>query len=294
MTNKQNQRRKRMIYEIGAIIIILLFIVGFSFRGTEDDVMVAVKKQGPPNEIPMMENAPQLKQTMKGSIYATSIIQKEKELIQQEENQKIVYLTFDDGPSSDANELLDVLDHYGAKATFFMLAPHIKAYPEVVKRMVKTGYAVGLHGVTHDARQFYHSKKSPLHEMQEDQKVLEKITGVRSTLIRTPYGSVPYMLDSYRKEIESYGFQLWDWDIDSDDWKSNSKAYVSRVINGIKFMDSIGKHPVILLHDRGPTIKYLPILLNWLNKNHFVTKNLEESMDAYSFKCNDRCHPYGS
>lgn len=55
---------------------------------------------------------------MKGSTYADSIIQKEKELIQQEENQKIVYLTFDDGPSSDANQLLDVLDHYRAKATF--------------------------------------------------------------------------------------------------------------------------------------------------------------------------------
>lgn len=294
MTNRRKQRKKRIIFEIGALVIILLFIVGFSFRGTEDDVIVAVQKHGPPNEIPMLKNSPELKQTMKGSTYADSIIQKEKELIQQEENQKIVYLTFDDGPSSDANQLLDVLDHYRAKATFFMLAPQIKAHPEVVKRMVKTGYAVGLHGVTHDAHQFYHSKKSPLHEMQEDQKVLKKIIGVKSTLIRTPYGSVPYMLDSYRKEIESFGFQLWDWDIDSDDWKSNSKAFVYRVINEIKLMESVGKHPVILMHDRGPTIKYLPILLNWLNKNHFVTKNLEESMDAYSFKCNDRCHPFGS
>ncbi|MGE8203916.1 polysaccharide deacetylase family protein [Heyndrickxia sp. NPDC080065] len=293
MTNRRKRRRKRLFYELVLLAVVLVFVVGFSFRGSGDNIAAAVEKQGPPEMVPTLDWVPQPKQSMKGSTFADSIVQKEQELQQQESNQKIVYLTFDDGPTADAPKLLDTLDQFGAKATFFMLAPHIKEHPEVVKRMVEEGYAVGLHGVTHDASKFYRTKESPLHEMQEDQAVLEEVTGVKSTLIRTPYGSIPYMLDSYRKVMEAHGFQMWDWHIDSQDWNTSGNVFVSNVINGILRMEASGKHPIILLHDRAQTIQYLPKLLKWLNDNHYVTKSLDESMDAYNFKCENRCRPYG-
>lgn len=293
MTNRRKQRKKRIYFELSLLAIVLLFVVGFSFRSSDDDPMAAVKKEGPPIKVPTLDSAPEPKPILKGTILADSMKKKEQELKKQNENQKIVYLTFDDGPSAEASKLLDLLDTYGANATFFMLAPHIKEHKDVVKRMVKEGYAVGLHGVTHDASQFYHTKKSPLHEMLKDQAVLQEVTGVKTTLIRTPYGSIPYMLDSYRKETEAYGFQLWDWHIDSEDWKSSGSSFVSRVINGIQRVEGYGEHPVILMHDRGPTIQYLPKLLKWLKDNHYVMKKLDESMDAYHFKCENRCSPYG-
>ncbi|WP_096186939.1 polysaccharide deacetylase family protein [Evansella halocellulosilytica] len=68
----------------------------------------------------------------------------------EEVNGKTVYLTFDDGPSSASIEILDILDQFDAKATFFMLEPEMRTHPDIVNRTVKDGHAVALHCVTHD------------------------------------------------------------------------------------------------------------------------------------------------
>ncbi|AZU61986.1 polysaccharide deacetylase family protein [Neobacillus mesonae] len=283
---KIKRKRIRRNVERGIIGFILLIMASFVYMKSEYDILVVAKKQPSTKNASTVHHAPIHKQSIKGSPLAASIAKKEKE----EKSKKIVYLTFDDGPSADAAELLDTLDKYGAKATFFMLAPNIERHAEVVQRMVQEGYGLGLHGVTHDAHQFYHSKTSALHEMQEAQAVLEKIGGVKTNLVRTPYGSVPFLLDSYREVMESSGFQIWDWDIDSEDWDKGS-AFVSHVINRIDLLAKAGEHPIILMHDRGQTIKYLPTLLKWLNDNHYETGNLDGCMEAFHFNCNNRCRP---
>jgi peptidoglycan-N-acetylglucosamine deacetylase len=203
---------------------------------------------------------------------------------------KVVYLTFDDGPTSATDDILEILQKHHAKATFFMLSPHMKERPNAVKQMVEEGHGVGLHGVTHDVNHFYHSKQKVLGEMKEAQKVLESITGIRSVLIRTPYGSVPYLTKPFRKALNAQGYELWDWNIDSRDWDLTDGKYVENLIYQIQSLEGNGATPVVLLHDQSKTAKYLPKLLSYLTKQGFQMKKLDASVEPVQFKCYDRCH----
>lgn len=209
-------------------------------------------------------------------------------------NEKTVYLTFDDGPTASSLEILDILDKYKVKATFFMLEPGMKAFPDAVKRTVKDGHGVGLHGVTHDVSKFYQSPESALKEMQTAQETLLSITGVKTNLIRTPYGSIPYLTDSFRKVLRDNKFILWDWNVDSDDWSASNKNYVQDVIDQLKTLDPSKHAPIILMHDRSGTVAQLPDLLNYLQKNNYQTEIIDNELESYSFECHDRCYPHNS
>jgi len=202
---------------------------------------------------------------------------------------KVAYLTFDDGPSSATEDILEILQEYHAKATFFMLSQHMEESPNVIKQVVEEGHGVGIHGVTHDVNQFYHSEQTVLGEMNEAQAVLERITGIHSVLIRTPYGSIPYLTEPFRKALSGQGFELWDWNIDSRDWDLPEGKYVENVIFQIQNFEGTGVAPVVLLHDQPKTAKYLPELLTYLAKQGLQLKKLDNSVEPVQFKCYDRC-----
>ncbi|MFZ4451015.1 polysaccharide deacetylase family protein [Salibacterium aidingense] len=203
---------------------------------------------------------------------------------------KTVYLTFDDGPTSATTDILDTLHQYNAKATFFMLEPSMRERPEVVDEIVEEGHAVGLHGVTHNISHFYKSEQSALEEMTTAQETLQRITGIQSYLIRTPYGSVPYLTTSYREVLDSRGFKLWDWNIDSSDWSLSNDQYVDKVISQIEKLVNEEVTPVILIHDKQNTADHLPALLTYLSEHGFQTKKIEENTQPYNFNCYQRCH----
>ncbi|MBM7643865.1 peptidoglycan/xylan/chitin deacetylase (PgdA/CDA1 family) [Scopulibacillus daqui] len=278
--------REVAILTVAALVI---FIVGFANFG-DRDVSAEAKNMGPPKKAVALEQASELKKQIKGSNLGRSIDEKASK----QAHEKVVYLTFDDGPSPDVNKLMDTLNKYHAKATFFMLAPNIKKHPEAVKRMAKEGFGLGLHGVTHDPNKFYRSGKSALHEMEQDQKVLEDITGIKTHMVRTPYGSFPYLRESDRSLMESHGFKIWDWDIDSEDWELKSRQYVPKVINSLNSIEKAGRTPVILLHDHenSATLKYLPELLSYLKQHHYKMKSLDDSMKPVTFQCHNRCYAY--
>lgn len=207
------------------------------------------------------------------------------------ESNRIVYLTFDDGPSPVSNDILDTLKTFDAKATFFMLDPAMRANPDVVKRTVMEGHAVGLHGVTHDKNKFYQSELAALSEMKTAQETLLRITGVTTHLIRTPYGSVPYLTESFRDVLNHNGFRLWDWNVDSSDWNLMEDEYVQQVISQIEELDKYGITPIILMHDQDGTAHHLSTLLAYLKEHGYKTGVIDEHMESYSFNCYDRCYP---
>ncbi|GIN56881.1 hypothetical protein J8TS2_12000 [Lederbergia ruris] len=212
------------------------------------------------------------------------------EQLQKDNESKIVYLTFDDGPSPFTGQLLDLLNQYHMEATFFMLGPNIKNHPDVVQRMVDEEFAVGMHGITHNAKQIYQSPKAPLSEMLEGQKIIEDLTGVHSNLVRLPYGSVPYLTMDMRVHLDKHGFKIWDWNVDSEDWALKDNRFVNKVIQETDNLSRAGESPIILLHDKPETIQYLPKLLNYLQKNKYQTKVLTNDQTPYTFQCNGRCY----
>ncbi|RXZ81646.1 polysaccharide deacetylase [Paenibacillaceae bacterium] len=204
---------------------------------------------------------------------------------------KLIYLTFDDGPSSATSDILDTLKQYDVKATFFMLEPNMKKYPELVKRIVNEGHAVGMHGVTHDKNKFYRNEQTALDEMNQGQETLEKLTGIKSVLIRTPYGSVPYLLDSYRTILDEQGYKLWDWNVDSSDWSLSSEQLISTTKKQINNLEKADVTPIVLMHDKTETAKSLATLLDFLAEKEFQSKELDALIKPYNFNCYDRCKP---
>lgn len=198
---------------------------------------------------------------------------------------KTVYLTFDDGPTASTGKLLDILAKYDAKATFFMLGNNISQHPSQVKRLVKEGHAPGLHGMTHRKEKFYGSPAAALKEMNDDNRSLKQAAGVSTKLIRTPYGSKPYFTRTYRDKVLSAGYRLWDWNVDSEDWKhkDNSDAIYQSVMKQVAALERSKTAPVILMHDQKATLKALPRILEALQKKGYRFEVLTAEQKPLNF-----------
>ncbi|MEC1261737.1 polysaccharide deacetylase [Bacillus swezeyi] len=203
-----------------------------------------------------------------------------KKAAEEKKNEKTIYLTFDDGPSAVSQRLLQILSEHDVKATFFMLEPNMKVHRQAVLNMKQQGHALGLHGVTHDQKQFYKDANSPNLEMKQAQKTLKSITGVETHLIRTPYGSKPSLTDAQKNVLKKNGFTYWDWNIDSLDWKYRSQKFVPEVMNQLNTIEKRqSKQPiVILMHDIPSTVQSLPLLITNLKNMGYSFETLDESM----------------
>lgn len=196
---------------------------------------------------------------------------------------KTVYLTFDDGPMAFSNEIIALLELHHFKATFFMIDGNIKKYPDAVKQMIQTGESVGLHGVTHNKTSFYASEDSVLGELNQTRTTLKDITGIDSFLMRTPYGSYPYMTNEYKKAVADHGYLMWDWNIDSRDWYYEDDRYVSNVIEQMVKKSTQDRPIVILLHEKRETLVYLPKLLDYLSIQNYECKAIDSSIPPIHF-----------
>jgi peptidoglycan/xylan/chitin deacetylase (PgdA/CDA1 family) len=194
------------------------------------------------------------------------------------DNSKTVYITFDDGPHKVSDQILTMLDEYDAKATFFMLDGNMKSFPDAVKRMGENGHSLGAHGVTHDKKKIYQSPKSVIDEMNQTLNTIKEITGIDSSLIRTPYGSAPHMTEPYKKAVSDMGYQMWDWNIDSKNWFFRDNRLVDYTIAQIVEQSKQQEPLVILLHERDETVAQLPELLKYLKEQNYSFKPLDPVM----------------
>jgi peptidoglycan/xylan/chitin deacetylase (PgdA/CDA1 family) len=200
------------------------------------------------------------------------------------ESKKTIFLTFDDGPSPYSGEIIANLEKYQYKATFFMIDGNIRKYPDAVKLMVQAGETVGLHSVSHNPKVFYASANSVITELTQNRNTLKEISGIESYIMRTPYGSVPYMTEEYRNAVVKNGYLMWDWNIDSRDWDYKDARFVNSVKEQLsKFTDYNGPI-VILMHERKETAAYLPQLLDYLTAQGYDGKAIDSSMEPFQFK----------
>ncbi|KXG75470.1 polysaccharide deacetylase family protein [Thermotalea metallivorans] len=195
---------------------------------------------------------------------------------------KIAYITFDDGPSIYTEKLLQILNQYNAKATFFMLSDRIKNYPEIVQRVINEGNTVGLHGVTHDVKKIYKSPSILVSEMDACNRSLQTVTGMRTNLIRVPYGSKPYMTQKYREAVVNAGYKMWDWNVDSQDSLAD---YVSPLMIVENVKEQVGRRsvPIILLHERQCTVEALPHILDYLKKEGYIFIPIDSRQEPFNF-----------
>lgn len=190
---------------------------------------------------------------------------------------KIVYITFDDGPTNNTPKILDTLAKYNAKATFFVLEDRIGQYPEYMQRLVAEGHSIGLHGISHDVNVIYSSPSEPLYEMNLANETLYNTLGFKTHLVRTPYGSYPYMSYEQYKILCAADYKIWDWTVDPRD--SVGTPDISTMLSKIKQDIKGNNHPIILLHDRKSTANNLDTILSYLVSQGYRFETIDEQMD---------------
>ena len=192
---------------------------------------------------------------------------------------KVVYLTIDDGPSEYTDEIIKILNKNNVKATFFMINNNMQAYPEQVKNIVENGNTAGFHSVTHDIHKLYVSKTSAKEEFDTNQATFKKITGQTSKVIRLPFGSKPYTPRASYNALVDSGYKLWDWTLDTEDWRSTS----SQIMENVKKYSSGSDNVVLLMHERKQTVEILDEMIKYLKSEGFEILPIKQSDEARNY-----------
>ena len=253
MRNKKKKiNRKKLYLLLSAIVVCLAFIV----------VGVRVSSLNmKENEI--SRNAKLSSSTITDIVSNTSI---EVSKGPSKSSGKIAYITIDDGPSKFTDEMIKTLNKYNVKATFFMIDGNMKEYPQQVKNIIKNGNTAGFHSVSHDIHKLYVTSTSAKEEFDTNDQTFYKITGKHSKVIRIPYGSKPYTPQASYQALVDAGYKIWDWDLDTEDWRSNSSQIVQNVKNHIKNRKGEDKDQlVVLMHEKKQRAEALDSVLKFLS-----------------------------
>lgn len=165
---------------------------------------------------------------------------------------KTMYLTFDDGPSEENTaRVLDVLKERNIKATFFLVGENVRLHPEMAKRIVEEGHAIGIHSNTHNYENIYESVESFMQDLETARQTIYEVTGVDTTLVRFPGGSI----NAYNKEISEtiieemtkQGYVYFDWNASLGDAVEGAVPE-QLLANGVE--TTLGRKKVVMLaHD---------------------------------------------
>lgn len=216
-------------------------------------------------------------------VFSTAYVEespREKETAQLlEENQKDgkvyeknIYLTFDDGPSSNTNAILDILKEYDVKATFFVVGKTDEASRKAYRRIVEEGHTLGMHSYSHKYDEIYASKESFIQDLTKLQEYLYEVTGIWSRYYRFPGGSSNTVSKVDMQELIAYlnnnGITYYDWNTASGDAVSGKLSKDAIVTNCLSKIEGQSTS-VILLHDasdKNSTVAALPEMITELQK----------------------------
>ena len=178
-----------------------------------------------------------------------------------------VYLTFDDGPSIYTNDILDILDRYQVKATFFVVGREGTDAEEALQRIVEDGHTLGMHSYSHKYKELYESMDSFTRDFEQIRDYVYQATGVESVYYRFPGGSSNTVSEIDMHEfidyLDSQGVEYYDWNVSSGDGGSMKLTTDTLLENCTKDIDTRDTS-IILLHDsaeKPTTVEALPEII---------------------------------
>ena len=155
--------------------------------------------------------------------------------------EKVVALTFDDGPHPrNTPAILDLLAEYDAKATFFVIGKNMELYGAAAKRAAEEGHELGNHTYCHPSLSGM-TRRALENEILENEEIIRRITGKRSTLFRPPEG---YCTRDIRVAAAEIGFSVVLWDVDTRDWAGLASEEIVDTV-----MKNTVPGSIILFHD---------------------------------------------
>lgn len=276
ITNNNGDKRKRRVKNLKSMIVgfivmmiviptCLCMILTCKLLDLQEKVDV-LTKQNALLEVASMEST--LEQDMKEtevtgqkeeySDYAGS----EKEL-----KVKKVYLTFDDGPSSNTGRLLDILNSYGVKGNFFVVGTKNEKLLPYYKRIVDEGHVLAMHSYSHRYEEIYRSEEAFLDDLTRIQSMIYEETGCMPNIYRFPGGSSNTVSGVDMKELEALlaqrGITYYDWNISSGDAANPMLSAEEIVENSLKDLNEY-EEAMILMHDlsnKTSTVEALPAII---------------------------------
>lgn len=193
--------------------------------------------------------------------------------------EKTIYLTFDDGPGPYTGQLLDVLDRYGAKATFFVTAQDPR-YFDLIGRAARAGHAIGVHTTSHDYSTIYASELAFFEDFFNMEEIILEQTGSYTRLFRFPGGSSntvsnfnPGIMTRLTRAMNAMGFQFFDWNVYSGDAGETTRS--EQVAKNIKEGCAEHRVSVVLQHDiKDFSVAAVESVLQWGQANGYVFRAL--------------------
>lgn len=198
-------------------------------------------------------------------------------------NTNKIALTFDDGPNQKyTTQILDVLKQQKVPATFFVMGSRVERHPEIVQRMIREGHIVGNHTWIHpDLRKVSQSRL--VSEMQQTEDVIHRVTGLRTGLMRPPYGGVS---QEAIEGLRDMNYKVINWSVDSVDWRDQD---VDQIL--INTLPGVRQGGILLFHDAGgdqqtraATAAVLPELIYTLKMQGYEFVTVDELLNIPAYK----------
>ena len=279
---KRVQRLKKMIIGIvaaGIVIPLLCCVYLFCRLHTIDGTLKTLEQRLDELDIRNQElqtllqqlqeqkstpvQTPQIQEDSSGAEASEPVAEESSE---QEEIHK-VYLTFDDGPSIYTNDILDILDSYNVKATFFVVGKEETNAEEALQRIVDEGHTLGMHSYSHKYKELYESMDSFTQDFARIRDYIYQATGEESVCYRFPGGSSNTVseidMHDFIDYLDSQGVEYYDWNVSSGDGGSMKLSTDTLLENCTKDIDTRDTS-IILLHDsaeKPTTVEALPDII---------------------------------
>ena len=207
---------------------------------------------------------------------------------------KVIYLTFDDGPTRDnTNEIVVKLEQYGIKASFFCEGRDIERYPDRMETIFNRGHVIACHSHTHEFQSVYSSTNAFISEVTQYENALREALGEENyakvkKIIRFPGGTNNAYLETdeealtYITAVRELGYTVYDWTSLTGDAEGNSDAqsFISTLDAGLTKAKNNGLDLIVLMHDKWSTNEALGEILD-----HLIEQ-------GYYFDTIDNCPEY--
>ncbi len=193
---------------------------------------------------------------------------------------KTIYLTFDDGPGPCTEKLLDVLDRYGAKATFFVTSQYPK-YRDQIGRAYRAGHSIGVHSDSHDYNAIYSGEKAFFEDFFTMEEIIYQQTGAYTRLFRFPGGSSntvsnfnPGIMSRLTRIMTDMGYKYFDWNVSSGD--AGETTSTAQIVRNIEDGCSRFRASVVLQHDiKDYSVDAVEAVLQWGQANGYTFRALQ-------------------
>lgn len=208
---------------------------------------------------------------------------------------KFAYLTFDDGPSANTEQILNILQEYGVKATFFVIGSETEYGKHLYRRIVEEGHAIGLHSYNHVYADIYKSEEAFMESMYKLRNLIENTTGVRPDILRFPGGSNtsfvtryggPDLAASLVARLHREGMQYFDWNVSSLD--ATKPVVDTKIITEATLRGAQGRNQaIVLMHDapaKKTTVEALPAIIEGLQAQGYTFEVLKRDTPPVHFR----------